>query len=82
MVLQASGFRLVAGNYYMDLDVVVTDSKDWYTHIQVIATASSAKPLTGWQGIVRDAVISESQRQLSIVVDEVIFPDFSVLGIV
>lgn len=81
MVLQAAGFRIVSGTHYMDLDVVVTDDKDWYTHINVVASAPSAKPLLGWQPIVRDAVILESQKQLSIVVDEVIFPDFTVLGV-
>lgn len=83
VVLQPGGFYIDNGNYTLVLDVVVTDGAKWYTHMNVQAVASSMKPLApSWQTIVRDAVVLQAQQELGAAVDEVMFPDFSVLGIV
>lgn len=82
VVLQPGGFYIDGGNYVLQLGVVVTDGAKWYTQINVKAVASSMKPLApGWQTIVRDAVVAQAQAELGLAVDEVMFPDFSVLGL-
>lgn len=82
IVAQPVGFFVENGNYVLDLGVVVTDGgTKWYTQIRVRATASAMKPITpSWQAIIRDAIIAQAQAELGLAVDEVMFPDFTVLG--
>lgn len=83
VVAQPVGFYIDNGIYVLDLGVVVSDGTKWYSQIRVQATASSLKPgLPGWQTIVRDAIVVQVQQQLGLAVDEVMFPDFTVLGLV
>lgn len=83
VVLQPTGFHTDNGNFVLELDVVVTDGAKWYTHMNVKALATSMKPLApSWQTIVRDAVVAQAQTELGVAVDEVMFPDFTVLGLV
>jgi len=53
-------------------------------HVNIIweATAAQFNPLTPpWRTRVRDAIIAEAQNGYSIEVDQVLFPDFGVLGL-
>lgn len=81
VVLQPGGFYIDDVNYVLQLGVVVTDGAKWYSQMNVKAVATSLKPvLPSWQTIIRDAIVLQAQTELGLVVDEVMFPDFSVLG--
>lgn len=79
VVLQPTGMRLDKGLYTVFFDAVVHDEKDWYVHLHVNASAATIKPIQSWQVLVRDAIVAQASTEMGVVVDEVMFPDFTVL---
>ena len=67
--------------YRMDLDTIITDGST-YHNMSVSARAGTFNPLTPvWRTRIKEAVIAEALASLDLVVDQVMFPDFGVLGV-
>jgi hypothetical protein len=81
LILQGTNFFLEDGVYTICLDVMITSEK-LSRRLALKVSSSLVKPLLGWQGIVRDAIVAQAQSELGQSVDEVIFPDFTVLGLI
>lgn len=80
LILQGTNLLLENGTYTICIDVMVADEK-LSRRLALRISSSSIRPLLGWQPSIRDAVIAQAQSELGLTVDEVIFPDFTVLGV-
>lgn len=65
--------------FYVDVLLIVNTGT--MARVAVLSSPSSTHPAGGWKPLVRDAVVAAALDQFDVVVDEVIFPDFSTLSV-
>lgn len=82
-VVGIANLALNGSTYELRVAAVVTvDDQQNIVNVTATATASQFVPLVPpWRTRIRDAVIAAAMADHSIEVDQVMFPDFGVLGI-
>lgn len=82
MVVQMFGVDLTAGQYVLTGTAAVTDGAGGHINMTFSVTASSFNPLLPpWRTRVRDRIVAQAATDHSLEVDDVLFPDFGVVGL-